>query len=610
MSDMPRSVLPYLHCASASTPRWLPGGHGLAFLSNVAGNWEAYAVAVPGHGGAPFWPDRLTFTGDRVGDVYPLPHHRGAYLVTADQGGDERWRILEVRLGSVRDLDPGEGLIRHLAEPAPDGDRFAFSSNRRAPHFFDVYVGTVAGRPPELVWQRDALMYPLAFSPDGSLLLVRETLPTKDQRLWLLPLDAAGRRSGEPRLLAAGRGDAPSRFDSPRWSRDGRTVYVVTDVDREFAALMAIDVASERRGVLYAPEAEVEEAALSPDGHSLAVIENRGASVVRLISADGREARTLLEGSGVVSQVSFAPNGDPRLAFLWDRPDHGQNVHVLYLEPHLTPHPVTRLPLGGLDPATFVAPREERVTVRDGLTVPALVFSPSGARGPQPAVWIVHGGPEGQSRPVFDPVTQFLVACGITVIKPNVRGSTGYGRTYEHADDVERRLDSVDDLADLVRQFVRLGLADPERQAVMGASYGGYMTLATLTRHPDLWCAGVDLVGIASLVTFLERTSPWRRPVREAEYGSLERDRAFLTEASPLTHADQIRAPLMVIHGRNDPRVPVEESEQIVAHLRAAGRPVDFLCYEDEGHGLTKLKNRTEAYDRVAAFLLKHMRLA
>ena len=203
---------------------------------------------------------------------------------------------------------------------------------------------------------------------------------------------------------------------------------------------------------------------------------------------------------------------------------------------------------------------------------------------------------------------QYLVTRGYAVLAPNVRGSTGYGYSYQSLDDVYLRMDSVADLRCAALWLCESGIADPERIAVMGGSYGGFMVLAAVTTYPDLWAAGVDIVGIANFVTFLENTGPWRRRLRESEYGSLERDRAFLEQISPIRYVDRITAPMFVMHGANDPRVPVGEAEQIVAALRIRGVPVEYLRFEDEGHGLVKRANRLLAYPAIARFLDQYMR--
>jgi dipeptidyl aminopeptidase/acylaminoacyl peptidase len=217
-------------------------------------------------------------------------------------------------------------------------------------------------------------------------------------------------------------------------------------------------------------------------------------------------------------------------------------------------------------------------------------------------VVLVHGGPEAQAMRLFDPEIQALAAAGYAVVVPNVRGSTGYGKRYASLDDTTKRLDSVRDLQSVHEALESLGF-DRTRAALWGGSYGGYMTLAGLAFHPELWAAGVDIVGISDLVTFLENTSDYRRAYRELEYGSLAEDRDFLTRASPLTHVDAIRAPLFVIHGRNDPRVPVAEAEQLVVRLRRRGVRCELCIYEDEGHGLARLANQLDAYPQAIKFL-------
>ncbi|MBD0373878.1 MAG: S9 family peptidase, partial [Pyrinomonadaceae bacterium] len=216
--------------------------------------------------------------------------------------------------------------------------------------------------------------------------------------------------------------------------------------------------------------------------------------------------------------------------------------------------------------------------------------------------------PEGQERPGFSGIYQYFLSRGYGILATNVRGSTGYGKTFTHLDDVRKREDSVKDLAAAVEWLKTQGGADPRRIAVMGGSYGGYMTLAAITLYPDLWAAAVDTVGIANFESFLKNTSGYRRKLREVEYGSLERDLEFLRSVSPLNRVERIKTPLMVIHGKNDPRVPYTEAEQIVKALRDRGAPVEYKLFDDEGHGINKLSNRLIVYPLVADFLDRYMK--
>lgn len=234
--------------------------------------------------------------------------------------------------------------------------------------------------------------------------------------------------------------------------------------------------------------------------------------------------------------------------------------------------------------------------------------SPEMKRVSVPVIVSVHGGPEGQSRPGFNPLFQYYLSRGYAVLDPNVRGSTGYGKTYTHLDDVEKREDSVKDLAAAHEWLVKKGGADPKRIAVTGGSYGGYMTMAAITLYPDLWAAAVGTVAITNWETFLQNTSGYRRRQREVEYGRLDRDIVFLRRISPIRKIDQIKTPLFVISGRNDPRVPFTEGEQMVDALKKRNAVVEYKLYDDEGHGISKLKNRLDLYPRVADFLDKYMK--
>jgi dipeptidyl aminopeptidase/acylaminoacyl peptidase len=245
----------------------------------------------------------------------------------------------------------------------------------------------------------------------------------------------------------------------------------------------------------------------------------------------------------------------------------------------------------------------------DGRSIPAFLFKPDGD-GPFPVLVEIHGGPESQRRLQYSsavPTDQFIQSLGIAVLSLNVRGSTGYGKSYSHLDDKDKRLDSVLDAIAAVDWLTSRNDVIPDRIGVMGQSYGGFMTLASIAFHPGRWAAAVDVVGIANFVSFLERTGPWRRQHRSEEYGFLEHDRELLDTISPIHKVDQIDTPLFVIHGRNDPRVPLHEAEQIVAALDERGQEVRLMVFDNEGHGLSKRANRITGYAAAAEFLCTHL---
>jgi dipeptidyl aminopeptidase/acylaminoacyl peptidase len=353
----------------------------------------------------------------------------------------------------------------------------------------------------------------------------------------------------------------------------------------------------------------------SRDGSTLLLIENRdGAAVMTLRDAVTGAVRVDLATPepGVVSGLFDSPilsRDGTRVYYTLSTPRMPTSVYAFDARTGVT----RRLTDVSTEvPADRLAPAETHtVTSFDGESVPVFVFRPQpgpsggpddGAPARPPVVVFVHGGPEAQATQLFNPVIQGLVLAGFGVVVPNVRGSTGYGKRYASLDDTTKRLDTVADLA-AVHGFLDQAGFDPARAGLWGGSYGGYMVLAGVAFSPELWAAGVDIVGISDLVTFLQNTSDYRRAHREREYGSLAHDRAFLEAASPMRRVEAIRAPLFVIHGRNDPRVPVSEAEQLVADLSDRGIRCELRIYEDEGHGLARLANRLDAYPAAVEFL-------
>ncbi len=301
----------------------------------------------------------------------------------------------------------------------------------------------------------------------------------------------------------------------------------------------------------------------------------------------------------MIETLVLSPDGS-RLAFGFSSPQTTWDAWLLDTETFESRR-LTRSPTG-IPKTELVAPTLHRFPSFDGESIPYLVYRPEPDE-PAPVLLEIHGGPEAQRRPMWIPLVQYLVGHGFAVVQPNVRGSTGYGKRFEHLDDGRRRLDTVRDVAalhDLLSADTRFAA---DQTVLYGGSYGGYMVLACLAFEPERWAGGVAVVPISSLVTFLRNTSEYRRAFREREYGSLEDDLEFLVEASPITHVDRIRAPLLLIHGANDPRVPLGEAEQIHAALGERGIRSELLVYHDEGHGLQKLSNRLDAYPRAVAFM-------
>jgi dipeptidyl aminopeptidase/acylaminoacyl peptidase len=383
---------------------------------------------------------------------------------------------------------------------------------------------------------------------------------------------------------------------------DGERILLLSNQDQELVALVSLDLATRRQTPLVELDWDLEGLAVSPDGvwAAYGVNEDGATRVVIRSFADGEERAVEGLPLGIVEGLIWSPSGQ-HLACAVCGPKHPYGIWVCGADGQA--RRVTAPDLAGLDAELFVEPEIVRYPTFDGRQIPAFWYRPLGGDGACPVVIDIHGGPEGQRRNKYDALTQFLVARGYAVLATNVRGSTGYGKAYSHLDDVEKRMDAVADIAAAADWLNARPDVATGKIAIYGVSYGGFMVLASATTYPDRWAAVVDVVGIANFQTFFEQTGPWRRRLRAAEYGDPERDAELLREISPLHKADRITAPLFVIHGRNDPRVPVGEAEQIVSTLRGLGRDVELRIYEDEGHGLIKLPNQIDGYGGVADFL-------
>jgi dipeptidyl aminopeptidase/acylaminoacyl peptidase len=600
---------PYLNVRSASTPSWSPDGASLAFLTDISGVSEAWRTRVASERDGssettPAWPDQLTFGGERVSAAVFAPEDERIVLAS-DQGGSELTQLLLLPRegGALQPLTSAPNAIAQFADWSPDSQRLLYASNTRDPRYFDIIERDLATGEVHQWPLPEGTNWAVRYSPDGQSILTMRVETLFRDRLYLID-----RASGTARPITREINARHGSHHAAAWAADGRSLYTLTDEGRDFSNLALLDLTAGNLRYLTDEAADYDGMAVSRDGRLLALTANvEGYSRLDVYDVSGgwdtRKALPFSDpGRSVISEPRWSRDGR-KLAFTRESSTAPRDVWVWDAERDELAQ-ATRSATGGLPRATFVEPALVRYPTFDGREIPAFLYTPAG-REPRdlPTIVYVHGGPESQFRPIFNPIIQYFVACGYAVLAPNVRGSSGYGHTYMALDDVRLRMDSVADLQHAALWLVSEGVADPKRVAVMGGSYGGFMVLAALTTYPDLWAAGVDIVGVANFVTFLERTSAWRRGLREAEYGSLEHDRDFLESISPLHKADRITAPLFVVHGANDPRVPVEEAEQIVSALRARDVPVEYLRYDDEGHGLIKRANRLAAYPAIARFL-------
>jgi dipeptidyl aminopeptidase/acylaminoacyl peptidase len=580
----------YLKIRGAWGASWSPDSLRVSFLTEITGVPQVWEVASE----AASWPEQLTFYEERISAALYSPTEN-RLLFGMDAGGNERSQLFLLEDGRVTDLTCAPEAIHYPGGFSPDGGRIAYTATRRNGTDFDVFVQERPEGEPEMVWEVSGYHTVADWAPDGRTLIVSRHHSNVNNDLYHLDLE-----TGETRLLTRHEGDA--RFSGANVTPDGGSLYLATDRDGEFLRLARLDLATLAFEYLTSDDWDVEGVELSKDGRYLVASRNvDGYSDVLLFNGRGRRMPDPRIPEGIVGGFEFSPDSG-RLAFTLTAPERNPDIWVVDL-PDGDARRLTRSSTAGIPPRSFRKPQVVRYTSFDDRKIPALFYEPEAENAP--VIVNVHGGPESQSRPAFAPVTQYLLSRGFAVFFPNVRGSTGYGKAYTHLDDVGLRMDSVEELAYAAYWLRERG---HQRIAVMGGSYGGFMVLAALTEYPELWSAGVDIVGIANLVTFLENTGSYRRSLREPEYGSLENDRELLESISPIHKAGDITAPLMVIHGKNDPRVPVGEAEQIVEQVKKNGGKVEYLLYEDEGHGLARLKNRLDAYPKIVAFLDEHLK--
>ena len=589
----------YLESRQATLLDWLPDG-SLLIATRFGDTEQVHRVAAPLQA-----REQLTFYAEPVSYARAAPAG-GGFVFLRDQGGNENSQVYyQAADGDVRQLTHGD-FIHGNPVWAHDGKRVAFYGDDRDGASYDVYVADVtSGAAPQLVvGGRQDAWYPLDWSADDSKLLVWRYLSVSESYLSvadaltgaLTPLDTSGRKTG---------------IRGAKFAADGRGVYLLSDEDGEFVALRFVDPVTHQAHRLT-PELgwDVEAFDVSADSRYLAYAVNQdGRSrlvVQNLLSHADVSPAGLPEG--VITRIAFDRAGR-RLGVSVESAESPRDVYSYDLE-HARLERWTRSEPGPIDVRALVTPELVRFPTWDRAgghqrLLSAYVYRPRNALH-CPVVVDIHGGPESQFRPGWDPFIQFLVnELGYAVVAPNVRGSSGYGKSFLALDNGELREDAVRDIGSLLVWVGAQPAFDHERVAVMGASYGGYMTLAALVAYGERLRGGIDVVGISNFVTFLHNTAAYRRDLRRAEYGD-ERDprmRAFLERISPLTNASRIKRPLLVVEGQNDPRVPASESEQLVWRVRAAGGEVWYLVAKDEGHGFRKKANRDAYLETAAAFL-------
>ncbi|MBL8123794.1 MAG: S9 family peptidase [Blastocatellia bacterium] len=636
VSAQPYTIQQYLNIKSAGSPSFSPDAKQLIYLSNTTGTTQVWKVDLPAGK-----PVQLTNYEDNIGFARWLPDGSGIVFGKA-RGGDENTQFYWMKPdgSGVRSLTDEPSVRHNFGLISDDGDVIAYASNKRNRQFFDIYAMDIASGKEVLLFQHDGNNSVIALSDNGRQIIVSRDRIEKslDNDLFLIDVRTKNEILLTPHTDASEFGDAEFLADSILMtSNNGREFSALTQLRQKNASGDDWSEANRSIEIVDGPSWDVGGITLNSNDSIMAyTVNNNGFSELFLrkietggkpliSTVDKQAVEVKLPAQGIVGGTAFSKDGS-KLAFSFSSSTQNGDVWVYDLRSKRLAQ-VTQSDQAGIDPKTFVAPELIKFKSFDGREIPAWYYKPKGAsdvkvasketqasksvsvtKPPRaPVIVSVHGGPEGQSRPGFNALFQYYLSRGYAILDPNVRGSTGYGKTYTHLDDVEKREDSVKDLA-AAHEWLKRSGSDPKRIAVIGGSYGGYMTMAAITLYPDLWAAAVGTVAITNWETFLTNTSSYRRRQREVEYGRLDKDIEFLRRISPIRKIDRIKTPLFVISGRNDPRVPYTEGEQMVDALRKRGAVVQYKLYDDEGHGISKLKNRLDLFPLVADFLDKYMK--
>ncbi|PYS65132.1 MAG: peptidase S9, prolyl oligopeptidase [Acidobacteria bacterium] len=587
---MAEEINRYTEFRYAGLSNWHPTKREMLISTRFADTSQIHLVKFPG--GA---RTQLTFFKDSASGASYQPTRGDYFVFSKGSGGNENYQKYryDFATGAITLLTDGKS--RNTGGVwANAGDRYAYESTRRNGEDVDIWMLNPADpKSDRMVAQLKGGGWGVyEFSPDDKQMLIGESISANESYLWLM--DVA---TGNKTLITPKGEPVKVLYGSAQFSKDGKGIYVTTDRDSEFQRLAYIDLATKKHTYLTPSIIwDVEFFTLSWDGKTIAFVTNEnGLSVLYLFdTARRKEMPASKLSAGVISALEWHRNNRD-LGFAMESARATYDTYSFDMKTGKTER-WTESETGGINTQTFSLPEVVRWKTFDDKMISGLYYKPpSKFSGKRPVIIDIHGGPEGQSRPWFQAENNYFVnELGTAVIQPNVRGSTGYGKTFVTLDNGFLREGSYKDIASLLDWIKTRPDLDPDRIMVTGGSYGGHMTLAVATFYANGIRCALDVVGPSNLVTFLENTSAYRRDLRRVEYGD-ERDpkmREFLNRIAPLNNADKIIKPLFVVQGGNDPRVPLSESQQIVRTVRKNGTPVWYLMAKDEGHGFAKKQNR------------------
>jgi dipeptidyl aminopeptidase/acylaminoacyl peptidase len=603
--SLAESVGRYSEFRTASFASWHPTKREMLIETRFADTAQVHLVKFPG--GA---RTQLTFFPDRIAGAEYQPGNGDSFLFVKDVGGGEFFQLYRYDLatGDITLLTDGESRNTG-AHWSYQGDRIAYGSTKRTGNDVDIWV--VNANDPasaHMIAQMEGGGWSVSdWSPEGKQLLATNTVSAAESYVWLIDI-----ATGKKDLLTPKTGSETVAYSNVRFAKDGKGAYMTSDQDGEFQRLVYMDLSSRKVTVLTpALNWDVGELDLSKDGRWIAFEANEdGISVLHVLDTKmNKEVPVPKLPVGVVNGIAWR-NSSRELAFTLSTANQNDDAYSLDMATGKLER-WTLSETGGLNTSGFAHPQLIHWKSWDERSISAFLYKPPAKfSGKHPVIIAIHGGPEGQVRPDFlGRDNYFINELGIALIYPNVRGSTGYGKTFEKLDNGFLREGSYKDINSLLDWIQTQPDLDAGKVMITGGSYGGFMTLAVATNYNDRICCSVDIVGPSNLVTFLEHTSGYRQDLRRVEYGD-ERDpkmREFLERTAPASKAKNITKPLFVIAGKNDPRVPASESARMVEVVRQNGTPVWWLLGKDEGHGFAKKKNRDYQFYATVVFVKEYL---
>jgi dipeptidyl aminopeptidase/acylaminoacyl peptidase len=572
----------------------------LLYGSDASGLFNAYTVAVSGG-------PATQITHSTEDNVFPVSFFPGdnRMLYHGDKGGNEIFHVfLREEDGTVKDLTPGEKNRALFLGWAYDEKSFFYQSNERDPRFMDLYEMDIATFKPALLFQNEG--YGIGpVSRDKRYIALGKPTTTSDSDIFL-----HDRQTNKTRNLTEHEGEV--QFLAVDFTPDSKSLYLVTDQDGEFKYLKRMNLESGESEVVEKADWDVMFAGLSREGRYLTVgINNDARTEVRVYDTTTNQQLELPNlPQGDITAVAFS-RSEKLMRFVHSGDRTPPNLYV-YDPATKQSTRLTDTMNPAINPEDLVDTEVVRYKSFDGLDIPAVLLKPHlGAGEKAPALVEVHGGPGGQSRTGYNAMLQYLVNHGYAVLRVNNRGSSGYGKTFYKMDDMKHGEEDLMDCVEAKKFLAWSGYVEESKIGIIGGSYGGYMVLAALAFQPDAFEVGVDIFGVANWLRTLQNTPPWWAAFRDAlftEMGNPDTDEEYLKRISPLFHAEKIKKPLIVLQGANDPRVLKIESDEIVEKVKANGVPVEYVVFDDEGHGFTKKKNRIQGYEAILRFLDVHLK--